>query len=532
MEARKEAIARLRDEGLAFEQRGDGKGALAVYQNAIALDERNLEVLILQGNLLKRLRQPDLARRTYERALSVAPDCVEAHFNRATLDQDAADYPRAIQAYQRILQQTPGIAMAWHNLAACLTYEAQTPRGTVKSTLTGFGRGYATPNAALRQSSIDFTPDRRLRIGYISADFRAHPVGYLGLPLIEGHDRHHFEVTCYTSHPLEDACTVHFKQSADRWVNVATMNDDTLTQQIADDAIDILVDLAGHSEGNRLLVFARRPAPLQISWMGYVTTTGISAMDWRLTHADADPSGAEIDYAERLWRLPSTLWCYRPMAGIPEVKPPPAQKKGHITFGVLNRFSKNSPPALRAWAEILQRTPNSRLLINASAGEPQRRLVQFFGEHGIDLSRIDCFEHGDHQRFWELHHSVDIALDPFPFNGGMTTCETLWMGVPLISCSGSDLNLDGFTFPSRFASRMGRAMLNAIGHPEWVSDNIPGYVESAVALARQPEQLARWRMDQRRRMVQSPLMDERRFVADVETAYRAMWQERCGVGHA
>jgi predicted O-linked N-acetylglucosamine transferase (SPINDLY family) len=171
-------------------------------------------------------------------------------------------------------------------------------------------------------------------------------------------------------------------------------------------------------------------------------------------------------------------------------------------------------------------------LINAPAGEPQRRLAQFFGEQGIDLARIDCFEHGAHQRFWEFHHAVDIALDPFPFNGGMTTCETLWMGLPVISCSGSDLNLEGFTFPSRFASRMGRAMLNAIGHPEWVSDNIPGYIDGVVALAGQPEQLARWRMDQRRQMAQSPLMDEHSFVADVEAAYRAMWHERCEVSHA
>ena len=529
MEVVKGQIARLLDEGLACEQRGDGKAALAAYHHALALDERNLEMLILLGNLLKRLRQPDLARRTYEQALSVAPDCIEAHFNIATLDQDAADYPRAIQAYQRVLQQAPGLTKVWHNLAACLTYEAATPRGKVKSTLAEFDRRFASPYRPSRNYANNFNPERRLRIGYVSADFRAHPVGYLALPLIEGHDRTRFEVSCYFSHRIEDDWTARFRKAADRWVNVALLDDAALAQRIATDDIDILADLAGHSEGNRLFAFARRPAPVQVSWMGYVTTTGLSAMDWRLTHADADPSGAESDYTERLWRLPSSLWCYRPLPGMPDVQPPPVLKKGHVTFGVLNRYAKNSQPALRAWAEILRRVPDSRLLINAPQGEPQRRLAQFFGEQRIDLARVDCFTHSDHNRFWHLHHAVDIALDPFPFNGGMTTCETLWMGVPAVSCSGSDLTLEGFAFPSRFASRMGRAMLQAIGRPEWVADTIPGYIDCAVQMASQPERLARWREAQRRQMAQSPLMDERAFVADVEAAYRTMWRERCEV---
>ncbi|HZW13188.1 MAG TPA: tetratricopeptide repeat protein [Noviherbaspirillum sp.] len=526
MEVVTEQIAHLRDAGLAAERQGDGKGALAAYLRALALDAGNLEVLVLLGNLYKRLRQPDSARRTYQQALAVAPTCIEAHFNLATLDQDAADYPQAIQAYQRVLQQAPGIAQAWHNLVACLTYAPDSPRTAVKTALTGFDR-ILTPCRPRRDFRNDFTPERRLRIAYVSADFRAHPVGYLALPLIEGHDRTRFEVSCYFSHRIQDDWTAKFRKAADHWVNVTQLDDAALAQRIADDSIDILVDLAGHSEGNRLLAFAKCPAPVQISWMGYVTTTGLSAMDWRLTHADADPSGAEIDYTERLWRLPSSLWCYRPLPRMPDVQPSPLLQKGHLTFGVLNRYAKNSQPALLAWAEILRRVPDSRLLINAPQGEPQRRLAQFYCEQGIDLARIDCFTHSDHDRFWRLHHAVDIALDPFPFNGGMTTCETLWMGVPVVTCSGGDLSLECFTFPSRFASRMGRAMLQAIGRPEWVADTIPGYIDCAVRMASQPEQLVRWREAQRRQMAQSRLMDERAFVADVEAAYRAMWHECC-----
>lgn len=524
-----EQIAALRDTGLAAERRGDGKAALEAYQIALTLDASNLEVLILLGNLYKRLRQPDAARRSYQQALAVSPACTEAHFNLASLDQDAANYPAAIQAYQRVLQHAPGIVQAWHNLVACLTYAPDTPRTVVKAALTDFDRRLNVPSRQCRLFLNDFDPERRLRIGYVSADFRAHPVGYLALPLLEGHDRARFEVSCYFSHRIEDDWTARFRKAADRWVNVAQLDDAALAQRIADDGIDILVDLAGHSEGNRLLAFAQRPAPVQVSWMGYVTTTGLSAMDWRLTHADADPSGAEIDYTERLWRLPSSLWCYRPLPGMPDVQPSPILQKGFITFGVLNRYAKNSQAALLAWAEILRRVPDSRLLINAPQGEPQRRLAQFFGEQGINLARVDCFTHSDHNRFWRLHHAVDIALDPFPFNGGMTTCETLWMGVPVVSCSGSDLNLEGFTFPSRFASRMGRAMLQAIGRPEWVADTIPGYLDCAVRMASQPTQLAQWREAQRSQMAQSRLMDERAFVADVESAYRTMWRERCEV---
>lgn len=528
MLAETEQIAALRDAGLASEQHGDGKAALGFYHSALELDSRNLDIMILLGNLYKRLRQPDAARRIYQQALAVSPECIEAYFNLATLDQDATNYPQAIQAYQRVLQQMPTIAQAWHNLAACLTYATDTPRGAVKTTLGGFNR-LGSLSRQCRFFPNDFESERRLRIGYVSADFRAHPVGYLALPLIEGHDRTRFEVSCYFSHRIEDEWTARIRKAADRWVNVSQMNDAVLARQIVDDGIDILVDLAGHSEGNRLLAFDRSPAPVQISWMGYVTTTGLSAMDWRLTHADADPSGAEVDYTERLWRLSSSLWSYRPLPGMPDVQSPPVLKRGHITFGVLNRYAKNSQAALSAWAEILKRVSDSRLLINAPLGEPRRRLSRFFDEQGIDLARIDCFTHGDHKSFWDLHHAVDISLDPFPFNGGMTTCETLWMGVPVVSCSGSDLELEGFTFPSRFASRIGRAMLQAIGRPEWVADTIPGYIDCAALMASQPARLARWRVSQRSQMAHSRLMDEGAFIASVEAAYRTMWRERCQV---
>lgn len=522
-------IDALRDAGLVAEHQGDGKAALEAYQKVLALDETNLEVLILQGNLYKRLRQPDAARESYEKALAIQPECLEARFNLGSLDQDAGNYRQAIEVYRQVLRQAPGILQGWHNLVACLASDPKTPRGEIRASLDGFESIFPRGQRRQRHVDSDFITDRRLRIGYVSADFRAHPVGYLALPLIEGHCRTQFEVSCYFSHRIEDGWTARFRKSADRWVNVAQLDDAALAQRISADSIDILIDLAGHSEGNRLLAFARHPAPVQVSWMGYVTTTGLSAMDWRLTHADADPSGAETDYTERLWRLPTSLWCYRPLPGMPNVQPPPVLTKGHVTFGALNRYGKNSQPALRAWAEILRRVPDSRLLINAPHGEPQRRLVQIFGEKGIDLARIDCFAHSDHQRFWQLHHEVDIALDPFPFNGGMTTCETLWMGVPVVSCTGGDVNLEGFTYVSRFASRMGMAMLRAIGRIEWVTDTIPGYIDCAVRMASRPAQLARWREAQRRQMAQSRLMDERAFVSDVEMAYRAIWRERCGV---
>ncbi len=516
--------------GKAHEARGEGEAALHAFRQALALDETNAALWIDLGNLHKRLRQTEGARECYGKVLRLLPDCVEALFNLATVSQDLGLYAAAIDGYSRALACNPALAAGWHNLAACLTYSADTRPCEVRSRLAQFEGRIAAPLRQARVFPNPRGPQRLLRIGYVSADFRAHPVGYLALPLIEGHDRTQVHVTCYSSHYRSDEWTQRFQAAADAWVEAHALDDAALAALIAGDGIDILVDLAGHTEGNRLLAFARKPAPVQVTWMGYVTTTGMRSMDWRLTHADADPPESEAEYSEKLWRLPGAMWCFRPLPAMPQVAPSPVLENGFVTFGALNRFSKNSPQALAAWAEILHRAPGSRLLICAAPGEASERLRSVFSAAGIGADRVDVFAPVHHARFWALHALIDIALDSFPFNGGMTSCESLWMGVPVVSCCGRDGGGDEHSFPARFASRMGRALLNGIGLGSLASNTIPGYVDAAVGLAEDVNRLSALRHGLRDRMMASPLMDERRFVGEVELAYRAMWRAYCEAG--
>jgi predicted O-linked N-acetylglucosamine transferase (SPINDLY family) len=363
-------------------------------------------------------------------------------------------------------------------------------------------------------------------VGYVSPDFRKHAVAYFALPLIEGHSPDTIEVFCYYNHLQQDEWTERFRTRADHWISCVQMNDAELAERIRADQIDILVDLAGHTEHNRLLTFARKPAPVQVTWMGYVTTTGMSVMDWRVTHADADPVSDDAYYAEKLWRLDGSMWCYRPLPDMPDVSMPPCLGNGYITFGSFNRYSKNSPMVLEAWAQILNRVEGSHLLICVPEGSVRQQMLAFFAEKGIASERIRCFAKVSHQEFWQLHHEVDIALDPFPFGGGTTTCETLWMGVPLVTVTGKN----GGDFEPRFASRMGYAFLNNLGLAELAANSVAEYVEIAANLARNPDRIAELRRILRPRMAAAPVTDEPRFVREMEAAYRSMWQQALAPG--
>lgn len=481
----------------------------------------DVEALTLKGNALRVSGKPDEALLCYQRVLALRPKSAEGYCNLGAACQSLGRYPEAIAAYEQAVALKPSVPAFWGNLSASLTYSPKhTPAETVAA-LRRFDAQLARPLRDFRPHTNDRTPDRRLRVGYVSPDFRKHAVAYFALPLVEGHNKEQVEVFCYYNHRQEDEWTTRFRQAAGYWRSCAILSDAELAEHIRADGIDILVDLAGHTENNRLLTFARKPAPVQVTWMGYVTTTGLSAMDWRITHADADPEGVEAHYSEKLWRLPGTMWCFRPLSDMPEVSPPPLERKGHITFGSFNRYSKNSPLVLETWANILNQVPDSRLLICVPEGEIRQQMARFFAERSIDPSRIDAFSKVSHTDFWKLHGEVDIALDPFPFGGGTTTCETLWLGVPVVTVSGKE----GSDFAPRFASRMGYAFLNNIGLPELVAQTLPQYVDIAVRLAQDAPRMAQLRQSLRPRMAAAPLTDEARFVREMEAAYRAMWQD-------
>jgi len=361
-------------------------------------------------------------------------------------------------------------------------------------------------------------PERRLRLGYVSPDFRHHGVTRFIEPLLTRHDRDQFEVFAYDCRAASGAAGEHIAASVDHWLPCAALSNDALAARIVADGIDVLVDLAGHTKGNRLLTFARKPAPVQVTWLGYPTTTGLAAMDYRLTTAEVDPEGADDFYTERLYRLPRTLWCYRPAPDVPAAGEAPAHRAGFVTFGSMNNFSKISPATLSLWVELLREVPDSRLLMTGvPEGSARDRLRERFAARGVGGDRLILFSRLPAAQFRELiHRHVDIALDPFPYNGTTTTCEALWMGLPVVSLKGRTA-----------VSRSGHALLETVGLGELCAEHEAQYIGIAVKLAGDLAWLDGLRLGMRARLEASPLRDEAGFTRDVESAYRAMWQAWC-----
>lgn len=478
------------------------------------------ELLTATAQTLATLGRLDEPLMLYERVAALLPANAAAHTNLGISYQAYGRYDDAIACYRRALALQPKLHTCWSNLVVCLNYSPSHTPAEVKDAAEEFDRhcARAWPQVPVRN---DPTPDRRLRVGYVSPDLRRHAVAYFLLPLLENHSPD-VEVICYSNSKTVDEWTQRLRAASSGWVDCSAMSDDELADRIRADRIDVLVDLAGHTEGNRLLVFARKPAPVQVTWMGYVLTTGLSAIDWRMTYPLTDPEGTDADYTERSWRLQGGMWGYRPLPGMPEPSPASVLRKGFVTFGHLNRFSKVSAPALDAWARILQQVPHSRLVIGVPSGRARVDVASFFESRGVSASRIDAFDKMEHARFWALHGEIDIALDPFPFNGGTTSYETLWLGVPLVTCTG-----EGGGFAPRFSSRMGKAILDTLGLPELVAATPDEYVAKAVGLAKDVMRLVTLRQQLRGMMAASPLLDEKLHAREIEAAYRGMWREWC-----
>lgn len=474
--------------------------------------------LLAQGKL-------DEAAKIFRRVVSAMPQLAVGHVNLGTVFQTLGRADEALAHFTTALELDRRSQALYSNLGTSLTYSASHGPADLKRLYDDFDRIVTRPLRDGRPHANDRSPERRLRIGYVSPDFRKHAVAYFALPLLEGHNPDQAEVVCYYSHRQDDDWTRRFKQIAGEWVDCADLDDAGLAERIRGDGIDILVDLAGHTEGSRLRTFARKPAPVQVTWMGYVTTTGLSAMDYRLTHADVDPPGADEHYSERLVRLPGAMWCFRPLPGMPEPTPPPFLRNGHVTFGSFNRYSKVSPRVLECWAMILAAVPESRLMLCIPEGQVRQEVVALFARHGVRAGRLTFYVKLPHEQFWEIHGEVDIALDPFPFNGGTTSCETLWLGLPLVTCTGG-----ADSFAPRFASRMGFAFLHSLGLTELVTQDESGYIRCAIELAGNAARLTELRQTLRQRMASSPLMDEPRFVREVEAAYRTLWRAWVATG--
>jgi len=502
--------------GVALKDKGRLDEAIAAWRRAIALNPDLPEAHTNLGNALREIEKLDEAVAAFRRAISLRPEYAEAHNNLANA-KDQGQLDDAISAWRQSIVLNPNLPKTHSNLILALHYHPAYDAQAIAEEHRRWSRRHAEPlRPFIRPHHNDRQPDRRLRIAYISADFREHSVGRFLLPLLCHHDHEAYQIICYSDVQIGDAMTDTLRACVDEWNEIAKYTDERVAEKIREDKIDILVDLAAHTAANRLRVFARKPAPVQVTYLAYCSSTGLEAMDYRLSDPYLDPNGEESFYSEQTVRLPDTYWCYQSIAASPEVGPVPALAQGFITFGSLNNFCKVSSQALNLWMELLGAIPKSQLILSSPEGSHRQKILDLFKQAGIDPQRLRFVGKVPFSDYLKLYGQIDIALDPFPFNGGTTTCDALWMGVPVVTLRGRTA-----------VGRAGSSILCNIGLPELIAQTPRQYVQIATALAGDLPRLAELRRTRSVRMGTSPLMDARKFARNTEAAYRRMWRTWC-----
>ena len=540
--------------GIGLSNLGDQDGAAAAFHRALAVKPDYAEAYNNLGNLQMRQGDLDAAIASYLKAIDINPINAETFYNLGTAMAGKKDFTQAVASYRKALAINPMHVEAYINLGIALTSQGKLQEGigTYQKVLSLQPENVSTHSNLLftlnylphcsqeeiyresrqwedrhllgtlaRQQNNSPEKGRRLRIGYVSPDFRSHSVASFIAPVIKAHNREQVEVFCYANIPKPDEVSARIQEASDHWRSITDIGDTDVVALIEADGIDILVDLAGHTGGNRLMVFAHKPAPVQVTWLGYPNTTGMSVMDYRLTDAIADPVG-EIEkfYSEELVRLEHGFLCYQADEFALGLTQPPCLEKGYVTFGSFNTLPKINHEVVKLWARILHAVSGSHLLLKAKQladAEIRQEYAKMFTAEGIAAERIEF--HGfisqkeDHLGFYSR---VDIGLDPFPYNGTTTTCEALWMGVPVITLLGK-----------RHAGRVGASILHNVGLDELVVESAEEYVEITREVANDRESLAEIRAGLRGQLQESHLMDSQGFAQSLEKAYRRMWHTWC-----
>ncbi|MDB5896292.1 MAG: putative O-linked N-acetylglucosamine transferase, family, partial [Rhodoferax sp.] len=452
-----EALCNLGRAYFELERAGD---AVTSLRAAIALRPDHAEAHNNLGLALNAQGHVADAHRCFERAVQIRPDFAEAHNNLSGIYTAQGLIDESVAALQRAVAARPDYRIAFDNLLFVLNYHPTKSAEEIYETYAAYDRQFGTPHRAQWPAhGNDRRADRRLRVGYVSPDFRHHACTFFMEPLLAGHDRAAVEVFAYAEMREDaDAATQRYQAHADHWVPTRELSDEALAERIRADGIDILVDLAGHTQGNRLGVFARKPAPVSISWMGFGCTTGLTAIDYYLTDEASAPAGSEHLFSEAPWRLPDSPYAvYRPGPGMGEVNALPALVRGHVTIGTLTRGVRVNERTVRVWSQILRRLPDARLVVDSKSFEDaavQAALVARFVAHGAAPSQLQV---GCHSPPWDVLRGIDIGLDCFPHNSGTTLFETLYMGIPFVTLAER---------PS--VGRIGSAILQGLGRPEWI----------------------------------------------------------------
>lgn len=468
--------------------------------------------------------QIEKAQALCRKVLERQADNVTALVTLGSCLSNSGNAAAAVELYQKVVDRDPTqAAMGSNILFEYNNLESASPQALFEWHRVWAERFEAPLMKLPAFAGRNRNPQRSLRIGYVSGDFTRHPVGFLLRDILRLHDKQRFSIHCFSMVIRKEDVLPELRSAADQWEDVFFLSDAELVQSIRDAEIDILVDLSGHTAFHRLLVFAHKPAPVQAEWIGYFHSTGMSSIDYFITDPYTSPSGSAQYFSETPVYLPHTRFCYGPPEYAPEVSSLPARRNGYVTFGSFNRLPKLTESTLAAWCRILLAVPNSKLVIKSSALAEQgirERLLERVALHGISAGRLDLRESSSHMDMLSEYGDIDIALDTFPFNGGMTTLEALWMGVPVVTLAGDTV-----------VSRQSVSALSNIGlESDMAYADWDGYVQGAARLASDLERLAELRQSLRPRVAASPLRDAPRFTKDLEDLYRRMWQAWCAQG--
>jgi protein O-GlcNAc transferase len=537
--------------GAILQDRGQTDDAVSFLRQAVELDPNFASAHSNLGNALRDQGRLDEAIFHFQKALELNPTFADAHNNLGTAFMDRGMLDDAAACYRRAIELNAEYASAYSHLANVLKDQGQCEEAVtcfrkaiaLNPALTlalsnllytlYFCPGYDsaaiyqehqqwnTQHAAMLSASIkphpnDPNPTRRLRVGYFSPYFRLHAEAFFLLPLLASHDHKEFEIVCYSDLKKPDDLTRVMRSHADLWKDIRGLTDDQVARLIRQDEIDILVDLALHMDG-RPLLFARKPAPLQVCWLAYPGTTGILAMDYRLTDPYLDPPGLyDQYYSERSIRLPDCFWCYDPLTAEPQVNSLPAAQSKRITFGSFNNFCKTNTEVLTLWAHVMKAVDSSRLILLSHEGSHREHALTLLQREGIDRKRVTFVSQRPRPQYLELYHQIDIGLDTFPANGHTTTLDSLWMGVPVVTLVGNTA-----------IGRGALCQLTNVGLQDLIADSPSQYIRIAANLAKDIGRLTDLRASLRQKLEASPLMDAPRFTRNFEAALRHMWRQWC-----
>lgn len=515
-----------RDLGKVLHDIGQHERAKTVLHAGVAIDPQFADLHYFLGNIALQQMELDDALTSYDRALAIQPDYAAVHNNRAQVLLDLCEFGSAAAAARKALALDPSMHAARSNLVMTLSVDGHcSPEDyLVEARLYGellmAQKGSVTSSRAAVNHVQTSTAARHLRVGFVSGDLRNHPVGFFLDNVMAFWDRSlGLEAIAYSNHPSCDELTARLKTRFSAWRDLSIMPDEAAARQIESDGIDVLVDLSGHTPENRLPLFARRPAPVQVTWLGYWASTGLPTMDWLLADPTSIPPDRRAHFTESIWYLPDTRLCFTPPAGagVPPVSVLPARDAGYVTFGSFQRLTKLNDDVLALWARVMQALPESRLRLQSRQMQDRTaraHLLQRLQVAGIDAQRVQLVEASARLEYLAAHAEVDILLDTFPHTGATTTCEALWMGVPTLTLAGTTM-----------LARQGASLLGCAGLADWIARDKDAYVAFAVRHASDLDTLGRLRASLREQVAQSPVFDAARFTANLQTALREISRE-------